>query len=120
MSQSQLPSRASRSASASRAWLRSSSCSIRLRSVMSVTRRIEQELERGHARLAEAERLARLVTGTGTDPGSKMTCSDGLLEIYGISAEEFDDTYEVGHSNYVHPDDRASSSRIRQALDTER
>ena len=34
--------------------------------------------------------------GSGTFPISRMTCSDGLFEIYGISAEEFDGTYQSG------------------------
>jgi PAS domain S-box-containing protein len=82
-------------------------------------RQIEEELERSHARLAEAERLARLGSWDWNIPSGKMTCSDGLLEIYGIAAGEFDDTYEVGSSKYVHPDDRAFvEQEMQQALET--
>lgn len=78
-----------------------------------------QELERSHARLAEAERLARLGSWDWDIPSGKMSCSEGLFEIYGISAEEFDETYEVGRSEYVHPDDRDFvEEEMRQALET--
>lgn len=82
-------------------------------------RRIEKELEHSYARLAEAERLARLGSWDWDIANGKMTCSDGLFEIYGISAAEFDETYEVGSSKYVHPDDRAFVEvEMRQALET--
>jgi PAS domain S-box-containing protein len=82
-------------------------------------RRIEEELEHSYARLAEAERLARLGSWDWDIASGKMTCSDGLFEIYGTSAEEFDETYEVGSSKYVHPDDRAFVEvEMQQALET--
>lgn len=82
-------------------------------------RRIEEELERSHARLREAERLARLGSWEWDIPDGKMTCSDGLFEIYGISAEDFDENYEVGSSKYVHPDDRDFVHReMQQAVET--
>jgi PAS domain S-box-containing protein len=86
---------------------------------ISERRRIEQELERSHARLAEAERLARLGSWDWDIPNRRMTCSDGLFEIYGISAEEFEETYDIGGSEYVHPDDRAFvEEEMRQTLET--
>lgn len=82
-------------------------------------RRIEEELERSHTRLAEAESLARLGSWDWDIPNGKMTCSNGLFEIYGISAAEFDETYEVGGSKYVHPDDREFvNEEMRQAIET--
>lgn len=82
-------------------------------------RRIEKELERSRARLAEAEQLARLGSWDWDIASGKMSCSDGLFEIYGISGEDFDETYEVGSSKYVHPDDRAFvGMEMRQALET--
>jgi PAS domain S-box-containing protein len=82
-------------------------------------RRIEEELERSHARLAEAERLARLGSWDWDIPNGKMTCSNGLFEIYGINAAEFDETYEVGSSRFVHPDDRELvNEEMRQAVET--
>ncbi|MGN6556885.1 MAG: PAS domain-containing protein, partial [Solirubrobacterales bacterium] len=70
-------------------------------------RRIEEELERSPARLAEAEHLARLGSWDWDIPSRKMTCSNGLFEIYGIAPEEFEETYEVTTSQYIHPEDRA-------------
>lgn len=82
-------------------------------------KRIERELERSRDRLAEAERLARLGSWDWDIPGGKMTCSDGLFEIYGIRAEEFDENYDLGGSEYVHPDDRAFvEEEMRQAIQT--
>jgi len=81
-------------------------------------RHIEMELERSHARLAEAEHLARLGSWDWDIPGRKMTCSRGLFEIYGITPEEFDETYDVGSSKYVHPEDRALvKEEVQQALE---
>lgn len=78
-----------------------------------------RELERSYERLARAERLARLGSWDWDIPTGKMTCSDGLFEIYGIKVEDFDDTYELGRSKYVHPDDRAFvEEEMRQALET--
>jgi PAS domain S-box-containing protein len=68
-------------------------------------RRIEEEVERNRARLAEAERIARMGSWEWDIPSLHLTCSEGLYEIYGISPEEFDGHYEGG-SQYVHPDDR--------------
>jgi PAS domain S-box-containing protein len=82
-------------------------------------RRIEEELASSHARLAEAEHLARLGSWDWDIPNGKMTCSNGLFQIYGISSQEFDDTYEVGSSKYVHPDDREFvNEEMRQAVET--
>jgi len=82
-------------------------------------RRIEEELARSHARLAEAERLARLGSWDWDVAKGKMTCSDGLFEIYGITAEDFDASYDVGSSKWVHPDDRDFvEQEMRQALES--
>lgn len=69
-------------------------------------RRIEEEVQRSQARLADAERVARLGSWELDIPANRVTCSDGLLSIYGISAADFDEHYERGTSRYVHPDDR--------------
>src|SRR6185369_8740671 len=61
-------------------------------------RQIEKELGRSYARLAEAEHLARLGSWDWDIAEGRMTCSDGLFEIYGIRAEDFEQTYEVGSS----------------------
>ncbi len=70
-------------------------------------RRIEEEMAQSRARLAEAERIARMGSWEWDLLSKQMTCSDGLLEIYGIGPEDFDASYEPSASQYVHPDDRA-------------
>jgi PAS domain S-box-containing protein len=75
-------------------------------------RRIEEEVERNRARLAEAERIARMGSWEWDIPGRRLTCSEGLYEIYGISPEQLDGRYERG-SRYVHPEDR---ERVEQQM----
>lgn len=82
-------------------------------------RGIEDEAERSRARLAEAERVARLGSWEWDIPNDHVTCSAGLYEIYGIGPEDFDGHYRLGVSNYTHPDDRERvDAEIRQALET--
>jgi PAS domain S-box-containing protein len=82
-------------------------------------RRIEEEIEDNRARLAEAERVARLGSWEWDIPGKRLTCSDGLFAIYGIEASDFDPDYEPGRSRWVHPDDRAHvEAEMRRALET--
>ena len=82
-------------------------------------RRIEEEVDRSRERLAEAEHLARLGSWEWDLADSRMTCSDGLFAIYGITAEEFDENYDPGGSKYVHPDDRDFVEReMQQAIET--
>ena len=51
-------------------------------------------------------------------PSRRLTCSEGLYEIYGISPEEFDGHYDGG-SQYVHPDDRELVERqMREAVES--
>jgi PAS domain S-box-containing protein len=48
-----------------------------------------------------------------------MTCSEGLFEIYGIGAEDFEGTYNPGGSKYIPPDDRAMvEAEMREAVET--
>lgn len=69
-------------------------------------RMIEAEDERSRMRLAEAERIARLGSWEWDIPDKRLTCSDGLLAIYGITAEDLESRYEPGNSRYIHPEDR--------------
>ena len=86
---------------------------------ISERRRIEKEVQKSRTRLAEAERLARLGSWDWDIPNGRMTCSDGLFEIYGISGEEFEGTYQPEGSKYVHPDDREMvETEIREAVAT--
>lgn len=80
-------------------------------------KRIEEEVQHSRARLAEAERLARMGSWEWDIPNNELTCSEGLFAIYGIKAEDFDGRYE-GESQYVHPEDRALVERVmREAVD---
>lgn len=81
-------------------------------------RRTEEEAQRSRVRLAEAERIARIGSWEWDIPNRRLTCSEGLYEIYGISPEEFDGYYEGG-SQYVHPDDRELVERqMREAVES--
>lgn len=82
-------------------------------------RRIEEEVERSRARLAEAERVARLGSWEWDVPANRLTCSEGLLAIYGIGLEDFDGQYEPSNTRYVHPDDRERvEAEMRDAIET--
>lgn len=80
-------------------------------------RQIEEEVEHSRTRLAEAERLARLGSWEWDLTTNRMTCSEGLLRIYGIGAEDVNETYEPSGSKYVHPGDRALvETEMREAV----
>lgn len=82
-------------------------------------RRIEEAMEHSRARLADAERVARLGSWEWDIPSNRLTCSDGLFAIYGIGPEDFDGTYEPSNTQYVHPDDLALvESEMKQAVAT--
>lgn len=86
---------------------------------ISERRRVEEEVEKSRTRLAEAERLARLGSWEWDIPNGTMTCSDGLFEIYGIRAEDFEGTYNPSRSKYLHPDDRAMvEAEMREAVES--
>ena len=81
-------------------------------------RRIEEEVEHSRARLAEAERIARLGSWEWDIPNRRLTCSDGLYEIYGLGPDDFDGHYEGG-SQHVHPEDRNLVERVmRDAVES--
>jgi PAS domain S-box-containing protein len=81
-------------------------------------RRIEEEVKHSRARLAEAERVARIGSWEWDIPDNRLTCSEGLFSIYGIDAEDFDGHYEPSNTEYVHPDDRKHvETEIRQAVE---
>lgn len=86
---------------------------------ISERRQIEKEVKQSRTRLAEAERLARLGSWEWDIPNGTMRCSDGLFEIYGIRAEEFDGSYDPSSSKYVHPEDRAKvEAEMREAVES--
>ena len=85
---------------------------------ISERRKIEEEVEKRSAQLAEAERLARLGSWEWDIPSNRMTCSNGLFEIYGIRPEEFSGVYEPNSSKLTHPDDRELVEReMREAVE---
>jgi PAS domain S-box-containing protein len=82
-------------------------------------RRIEEEVARSRTRLAEAERIARIGSWEWDIPGNRLTCSDGLFAIYGITAEDFDGRYEPSNTRYVHPTDRKRvEAEMQRAVET--
>lgn len=82
-------------------------------------RQIEEEMAHSRARLAEAERVARLGSWEWDIPGNRLTWSEGLFAVYGIDPEDFDGTYEPSNTQYVHPDDRdLVESEMEQAVAT--
>ena len=81
-------------------------------------KRAEEEVERSRARLAEAERVARLGSWEWDVAENRVVWSDGLFEIYGIDPEEFEGRYAPG-SERVHPEDRDRvDAEVRRALET--
>jgi PAS domain S-box-containing protein len=75
-------------------------------------RRIEEEVEQSRARLAEAERVARMGSWEWDIPRGRLTCSDGLFAIYGTAPQVYED-YKPSNTGPVHPDDR---DRVEQGL----
>lgn len=87
--------------------------------ISQLVNRIEEEMAHSRARLADAERVARLGSWEWDIPSNRLTCSDGLFAIYGIEPEDFDGAYEPSNTKYVHPDDRELvESEMRQAVET--
>lgn len=80
-------------------------------------RRIEEEVEQSRARLAEAERVARMGSWEWDIPGNRLTCSEGLFAIYGTPAQEFEG-YDPSDTRSIHPDDRDRvEQELRQAVE---
>jgi PAS domain S-box-containing protein len=74
--------------------------------------RMERELRDSRERLAEAERVAQIGSWEWDIAKDRVSWSDGLFHIYGLTAEEFDPTLDGGE-NRVYPDDR---QRVRDTL----
>jgi PAS domain S-box-containing protein len=82
-------------------------------------RRIEEEVERSRARLAEAEQVARLGSWEWDIPSKRIACSDGFFAIYGIGRGDIDGLFTPGESKYVYPEDRERvEQEIRQTIET--
>ena len=74
--------------------------------------RMERELRDSRARLAEAEHVAQIGSWEWDIANDRLSWSDGLFHIYGLTHEEFDPTLDGGEKR-VYRDDR---QRVRDAL----
>ncbi len=74
--------------------------------------RIERELRDSRERLAEAERVAQIGSWQWDIVQDRVSWSDGLFHIYGLTPQEFDPTLN-GAENRVYADDR---ERVRDTL----
>jgi len=79
-------------------------------------RRIEQQLERSEARLAEAQRIGNIGSWEWDIPGDRIEWSDELCRIYGTGPAEFGTSLQ-NYLHLVHPEDRAMARVVmEQAL----
>jgi PAS domain S-box-containing protein len=76
-------------------------------------KQVEDELRHSRARLAEAERVARIGSVEWDLTNDHTTWSDGLFQIYGVPPEQFDPTSQ-GAQRRVYPDDR---EHVQQTLE---
>ena len=80
---------------------------------ISKRKQVEDELRNSRARLAEAERVARIGSAEWDLTNDHTTWSDGLFQIYGLTANQFDPSSQ-GAQRRVYPDDR---EHVRQTLE---
>lgn len=92
---------------------------IELNSDITAQRQAEHDLRDSRAQLAEAERVAGIGSWQWDLTNNQMICSAGLLDIYGLTADEFAAGFE-GVNQRVYPDDRELVSRIIQRAVAER
>lgn len=74
-------------------------------------RRVEEELRRSEARLAEAQRIAHIGSWEWDVAANTLVWSDELCRIYGAHPGEFGATLE-GYLALVHEDDRESARAV--------
>ncbi len=74
--------------------------------------RIERELRESRERLAEAERVAQIGSWEWDIVQDRVSWSDGLFHIYGLTSQGFDPTL-TGAEDRVYPDDR---QRVRDTV----
>jgi PAS domain S-box-containing protein len=80
--------------------------------------RVEEDLRRSRRLLAESEHLARIGSWEWDVAGDRITWSDGLYEIYGLTPESFDPRF-AARDQRVHPDDRERvAEAVGRALET--
>ena len=82
--------------------------------IRDVTDRVvmERELRQSRERLSEAERVAQIGSWEWDIPRDRVSWSDGLFHIYGLTPDEFDATLDGGQKR-VYPDDR---ERVRETI----
>lgn len=73
---------------------------------------VQRELRRSRERLAEAERVAQMGSWEWDIADDRLTWSDGLFYIYGLTPAEFDPSLQ-GSQQRLYPDDRA---RVRETI----
>ena len=83
--------------------------------IRDVTDRVnmERELRRSRERLAEAERVAGVGSWEWDIANDRVSWSDGLLDIYGITRDDFNPIATAGLEERVFPDDRG---RVHESL----
>jgi PAS domain S-box-containing protein len=84
-------------------------------------RRVEEELRRSRALLAQSERLARVGSWEWDVERDVIQWSDGLYEIYGLTPETFDARWAARdqREQRVHPDDlERAEAAVAAALET--
>jgi PAS domain S-box-containing protein len=90
---------------------------IELNSDITAQRQAEHDLLDSRAQLAEAERIARIGSWQWNLTDDHIICSAGLLEIYGLTPDEFAAGFQ-GINQRVYPDDRELVSRaLERAID---
>lgn len=85
---------------------------IALNSDITAQRRAEAELRASRRRLSEAERIAGMGSFERNISDNSVTLSDGLLAIFGLSADQFDGTFDAVLERFE-PDDRV---HVQQTL----
>lgn len=83
--------------------------------IRDVTDRVtmERELRRSRERLAEAERVAGMGSWEWDIANDRVSWSDGMLDIYGMTRDVFNPSATAGVEERVYPDDRP---RVRKNL----
>jgi PAS domain S-box-containing protein len=79
----------------------------------------EQELERAHATLAEAQEIARIGSWEWSIATNHATWSDELYRLYGLAPQSLQVTFE-SFLERVHPDDRNTVMRILERARSDR
>ena len=74
-------------------------------------KRVEEELHRSQARLAEAQRIGHIGSWEWDIAANRVTWSEELCRIFGIDPSEFGSTLD-GYLRIVHPDDRSKAQAV--------